>query len=169
MARTVKSITTKAKTKAPAAKALKATRRAAPAAKSAPKAKPAAAPKRAKAAKAPPAPKLSVGELRAQLEKLEKANATLRAKSRDAGRMAKTAAARIAELEDEVARLEKELASKTETAKPTRAKVVRAKRRSSEIDPGDAVPPGVAVEEPALPDEESEIARENLEAHLGDD
>jgi hypothetical protein len=36
-----------------------------------------------------------------------------------------------------------------------------------EIDPGDAVPPGVAVEEPAALDLEAETALENLEEHLG--
>jgi hypothetical protein len=37
------------------------------------------------------------------------------------------------------------------------------------MDPGDAVPSGVAVEEPAPLDLEAETARENLEQHLGDE
>ena len=70
----------------------------------------AAAPKPGPAA-LPRAPKVSKDELRAQVEKLERANATLRAKSRETNRAAKSAAARIAEFEGEVARLEKKAAS----------------------------------------------------------
>ena len=113
--------------------------------------------------------KISKDELRAQVEKLERANATLRAKSREAGRAAKTASARIAALEDEVARLDKQLAAQRTgvgggeaAASPKGGR--RAQRR--EIDPGDAVPPGVAVGKPAPPDLEAETALENLEAHL---
>jgi hypothetical protein len=65
--------------------------------------KAAAAPKRAPTAAAP-ALKLSKDELRVQLEKLERANATLRTKSREANRTAKAATTRIAELEEIVAR-----------------------------------------------------------------
>ena len=103
------------------------------------------------------------------MEKLERANATLRAKSREANRVAKSSAARIAELEGEVARLEKKVASQAAAA--TRGTKPRtsasSKRRSSDIDPGDAVPPGVAVQEPAPLDAEAEAARENLEEQLG--
>jgi hypothetical protein len=106
--------------------------------------------------------------LRAKVEKLESANATLRAKGRETSRAAKSAAARIAELEGEVARLQKKVASQaaaaTRGAKPRTS--ASSKRRNSEIDPGDAVPPGVAVEEPAPLDAEAE-ARENLEERLG--
>lgn len=117
----------------------------------------------------PRVPKLSKGELRAQVEKLERANATLRAKGREANRAAKSAAARIAELEGEVARLEKKVASQAAAAtRGARARTAASsKRRNSEIDPGDAVPPGVAVEEPAPLDAEAEAARENLEERLG--
>ena len=128
----------------------------------------AAAPKRGPAA-LPQAPKLSKDELRAQVEKLERANATLRVKSRETNRVAKSSAARIAELEGEVARLEKKVASQAAAA--TRGSKPRtsasSKRRSSDIDPGDAVPPGVAVEEPAPLDAEAEAARENLDEQLG--
>ena len=147
-------IATATKTTKPAPRGRKPTRRATPiAAKTGAKAKTPKAPgiaavsKRASAAPAPE-PKVSKEELRARLEKLERANAALRAKSREANRAAKTAAARIAELEDQVAQLERERG----------------------IDPGDAVPPGVAVEEPALLDAldaEAETALENLEHHLG--
>ena len=98
------------------------------------------------------------------METLERANATLRAKNRDANRAAKTAAARIAELEDQVAQLEKRVASAERQSAPSAASP--RKRRSREIDPGDAVPPGVAVQEPAPLDEEAETALENLTEHL---
>jgi len=91
-----------------------------------------------------------------------------RTKSREAGRAAKTAAARIAELEDQVARLEKQAAAPSAPAKdgskPTAP--ARGKRQRRDIDPGDAMPPGVAVQEPAPLDEAAETALENLEEHL---
>jgi len=101
--------------------------------------------------------------------KLERANETLRAKSRDAGRAAKTAAARIAELEDQVARLGKRMAAQETAAEggqtvPSPKGRRRAKHR--EIDPGDAVPPGVAVEEPAPLLWEAETVSDNREEHL---
>jgi chromosome segregation ATPase len=110
-------------------------------------------------------PKLSKDELRTRVETLERANATLRAKSRDANRAAKTAAARIAELEDQVAQLEKRLASAQPKATPSASS--RRSRRSREIDPGDAVAEGVAVQDPAPLDEKAETALENLTEHLG--
>jgi chromosome segregation ATPase len=112
---------------------------------------------------APAAPKLSKDELRARVEALEQANATLRAKNRDANRAAKTAAARIAELEDQVAQLEKQMT--LAQPKPKRSAPSPRKRRR-EIDPGDAVPEGVAVQEPAPLNEEAEIALENLTENL---
>lgn len=128
----------------------------------------AVAPKRTPVA-APPARKVSKDELRAQVEKLEGTVATLRTKSREANRAAKTAAARISELEGQVAQFEKNAASELALAKggPKPSSPVRSGRRSKGIDPGDAVPPGVAVEEPAALDQEAETARENLEEHLG--
>jgi hypothetical protein len=129
----------------------------------------AAAPKRTPAA-LPRAPKLSKDELRAQVEKLERANATLRAKSRETNRAAKSSAARIAELEGEVARWEKKVAAQAAAARGPKPRTpASSKRRSSDIDPGDAVPPGVAVEEPAPLDAEAEAARENLEEQLGNE
>jgi hypothetical protein len=129
-------------------------------------------PKAARATKAaarvpavPPAPKVSKDELRAQVEKLEQLVAALRAKGREANKAAKAAAARISELETQVAQLEKRIAAAPVSVQPP--KPARAKRRSREIDPGDAVPPGVAVQEPAPLDEEAETALENLEEHLG--
>ena len=128
-----------------------------------PKATAAAKPKQAVAA--PAAPKLSKDELRARVEALERANATLRAKNRDANRAAKTAAARIAELEDQITQLEKRVASSQRKSAPLAASP--RKRRSREIDPGDAVPEGVAVQEPAPLDEAAETALENLTENLG--
>ena len=75
------------------------------------------------------------------------------------------AAARIAELEDQVATLEKQVASQATSAK--RSAKRPASRKSRDIDPGDAVPAGVAVEEPEPLDKEAERALENLEEHLG--
>jgi len=126
-----------------------------------------AAPKHAGAA-SPAAPKLSKDELRARVEALERANATLRTKSREGGRAAKAAAARVAELEDQVARLEKQAAPPPAPAKggSKPAAPARSKRQHRGVDPGDAVPPGVAEQEPAPPDEEAETALENLEEHL---
>jgi hypothetical protein len=128
----------------------------------------ATAPKRTPAA-LPQAPKLSKDELRAQVEKLERANATLRAKSREANRVAKSSAARIAELEGEVARLEKKVALQAAAATrgPKPRTSASSKRRNSDVDPGDAVPPGVAVDEPAPLDPDAEAGRENLEERLG--
>lgn len=130
--------------------------------------KAAAAPKPRPVA-APPAPKVSKDELRAQVEKLEGTVATLRTRTREANRAAKTAAARIAELEDQAARFGKQAVAQTAAAKRSLnpLPVARSKRGNKGIDPGDAVPPGVAVEESAALDREAETARENLEEHLG--
>ncbi|HVC57708.1 MAG TPA: hypothetical protein VND95_17290 [Stellaceae bacterium] len=137
--------------------------------KGSPVARTAAAPKRAPAVPAP-APKVSKDELRAQVEKLERANATLRTKSREAGRAAKTAAARIAELEDQVARLDKQLTEQgTATGGGQAAASPKDHRRTQRrnIDAGDSAPPGVVVGKPEPPDLEAETARENLEENLG--
>lgn len=125
---------------------------------------PAAAKPAPTAMTSPAAPKLSKDDLRARVETLERANAAVRAKNRDANRAARTAATRIAELEDQVTQLEKHLASARRKAAPSAASP--RKRRSREIDPGDAVPEGVAVQEPAPPDVETETVLENLTEHL---
>ena len=133
---------------------------------------PAAAPERAAAA-SPAAPKPSKDELRARVEQLERTNATLRTKSREANRAAKMAAARIAELEDQVALLENRAAPPRPPAAPAPAKrgpkpaaPVRSKRQRRGVDPGDVVPPGAAVEAPAPLDEEAATTLENLEENL---
>jgi hypothetical protein len=127
----------------------------------------ATAPKRAPAAAAP-TQKLSKDELRVQLEKLEHANAMLRAKSRKVNRTAKAATARIAELEEIVARLEQKAAPATPAkVEKAAAKPSRVKHQSGRGGPGVAVPPGVATQEPAPQDDEAETAQESLEEQLG--
>ena len=68
----------------------------------------------------------------------------------------------MAELEGEVARLQTQLAAMS--AQPTALPDSGSPTR--DIEPGDAVPPGVAPADPEPPDREAEIGRENLEAHL---
>ena len=116
-------------------------------------------------------PPPSKGELRAQIDKLETANAALKAKGREANRTAKAAARRIAELEEQVAELQAEAAQPTAPPAPpvAEAKTVRRGRppgRRKGIDPGDAVPPGVAVQDPEPLDEEASAARDALEENL---
>jgi hypothetical protein len=96
------------------------------------------------------------------VEKHKHANATLRARSREANRTAKQAAARIAQLEDRVAKLERQVPERAAPANqgntlPTKG---RPRRRRVERDSRDAVPPGVSVEEPPPLDEEAETTRE---------
>ena len=66
-------------------------------------------------------PPPSKGELRVQIDKLETANAALKAKSREANRAAKAAARRIAELEEQVAQLQAEAAQPTAPPAPPAA------------------------------------------------
>ncbi len=61
-------------------------------------------------------PPPSKGELRAQIEKLETANATLKAKSREGNRAAKAAARRITELEQQVAQFQEAAARAVDPA-----------------------------------------------------
>jgi len=103
------------------------------------------------------------------VEKLEQANAALRTKSRETNKAAKSAAQRIAELEEQVTQLEKAAARPAPASPSPKPKAVAAapgKRQARGIDPGDAVPPGVAVEDPAPTDEEAEGALEGLEQNL---
>lgn len=113
-------------------------------------------------------PKESKDELRARVEKLERANSALRAKAREVSRAAADVSARMAELEEQVTRLETRLASPAAAAPPAPARTSGGtKRQRRPIDPGDAVPPGVAVEQPAPLDQEAANALRNLE-HLGE-
>lgn len=136
------------------------------------------------AAAATPAPKLSKEELRGLVEKQEGTIATLRAKSRETNKAAKAANNRIAELEAEVARLQQQVAARGARAEqdgPASAKRIndapakqnRAAKASSgakpprkAVDPGDGVPPGVAVEAPEPLDEEAEAVKKHLEENL---
>ena len=133
------------------------------------KAAPAKAPARrgagAAASRPAPAPKLSKDELRAQVEKLERTVASLRAKNRELKRASGADAGRAEELERTVARLERKLSAQdTEGEEPARKPPRR--RRSAERDPGDAVPPGVAVEEPQEPSEEDRRVLDQLNETL---
>ena len=133
---------------------------------------------RRKPAAAAPAPKVSKDELRAQVEKLERTLATLRARSREAVRAAKQATARIEELEAQLAakpavtasqpagRPPKPAAKADAPVTPRKTRARRGQAMSDERDPGDAVPPGVAVAELEPMDEEATTAFENLQAHL---
>jgi hypothetical protein len=86
------------------------------------------APKRASAVAAPVA-KFSKDELRAQVEKLKRANIKLREKNKEAGRSAHpAAAARIAELEDQVAQLKKGTAPTTPAKRGRKPSATPAKR-----------------------------------------
>jgi hypothetical protein len=172
MARVAKSTkiakaTTRAhRTGRPTAKAAKTTAKA-----KLPSAKKAAAAKRTSTAPAVVA-KASKDDLRGQVAKLERSNALLRTRNRDTNRALKAAETRVAELETQVARLEKQLAAQTPAARrsePVPTSAPKSGRRAGRraIDPGDAVPPGVAVEEPAPLDLEAESERENLEQHPG--
>jgi hypothetical protein len=129
-----------------------------------------ASPKRT-AAIAPSAPKLSKEELRTQVAKLERSNANLRVKNREASREANTTAARIAELEQQMAGLEKQLAAQAAEPVEDRSALAPAGRRTRhrEIDSSDSVPQSVAVEEPVPLDMEAETALASLEEHRGEE
>lgn len=118
------------------------------------------------------APKPSKDELRARVEQLERANTSLRGKSREATRSAKITAERIAELEAQVVQLEKQIARQAAPSKAGQQTVsVRGRRKPQrrEIEPVDAVQLDVAVTESASADPETEVARNNLEADPGMD
>jgi hypothetical protein len=138
-----------------------------PAEKAAPGRPTVAAPTAAVAARVPPPSK---GELRAQIEKLEAANIALKSKSREATRAAKLAARRVVELEAEIVQLHEAAAKVVAPAEPLSPVKLprggRPARRSKPIDPGDGVPPGVAVQEPEPLDAEATAARAALEENL---
>jgi len=110
-------------------------------------------------------PAVGANLLRAQVEKLERANTALRTKNREANRAAKLSAARMAELEGEVARLQTQLAAMSAHTQP--AALPDSGSPTRDTGPGDAVPPRVSPPpDPEPADREGEIGRENLEAHL---
>ncbi|MBV8574546.1 MAG: hypothetical protein JOZ58_05820 [Acetobacteraceae bacterium] len=108
---------------------------------------------------------MSKDELRAQLAKAERTNATLRTKNRDLKRAANEAAERIAELEGEVSRYERRLARANRAIEPAPASEEQEKP-GADHDPGDAVPPGVAVQEPAPLSDEDQKVRDRLDEKL---
>ena len=84
-------------------------------------------------------------------------------------RALKAANSRIAELETELAALQQQAAAPPPAAEPAETpKMPRRARgsRKAAIDPGDAVPPGVAVQEPQELDEEAQAARDALDDNL---
>ena len=109
------------------------------------------------------------------MARIAKATANIKpaaAKSSTAQPARKTAAkaseARLSELEARVAALEDRVTKSGRIAEPDArpARRPRTTRRTHEIDPGDAVPAGVAVQEPQPLDQEAETALEHLQ-HLG--
>jgi predicted RNase H-like nuclease (RuvC/YqgF family) len=85
---------------------------------------------------------VSKGDLRVQIEKLEQVNAKLRSKSREAAREAKLSANRIAELEQQVAKLERRLKPK---AAPVELPAKSSKTKNSKKQDLAAAGPGGAT------------------------
>ena len=108
---------------------------------------------------------MSKDELRSRIEKLEQANANLRATNRTLKRAAEEAAERITTLERYVRRLERKGAPQANGSKPGRRRDDRQKQ--PDRDPGDAVPPGVAVQSPEPLSHEDERVLEHLNEELG--
>jgi hypothetical protein len=164
MARTVR--------KEPGAKPAGAKRPAAPPRKAAKApvktARPAASPKRALPAEFA-IPEAPADEFQDRLERLEKAYATLRTRQQAATRAAKAWEERLAGLEGRMDAVEQRAVRADHAARRTAgpASRPRATRRPHEIDPGDSVPEGVAVQEPQPLDPQAEAALEQLQ-HLRD-
>ena len=109
-------------------------------------------------------PMVTKDELRAQIEKLERANSVLRSKNREAVRIAKTASARVKELEDLLTDLEQAKATEAKSdvkrmkslehpgTKPTKPK--RGRGLVAARDLSNAVPEG--PEEPGSNDQDAE-------------
>ena len=163
---------TKAKKVAPAVKR-PATAEASTVRKVGPVSKPAGAPKSAgktaevtkafaRTPAAPAALKVSKDELRSKVEKLELTLATFRAKSRDSNRAAKLAAARIAELEEQVAQWESKAAHQAPVVDEpaTAAKLPKTKRQTGGVKASRAVPSDSASQETGAPDDEAQSGLE---------
>ena len=90
-----------------------------------------------------PRPKVSKDELRAQVQRLEQANVTLRSKSREMTKAAKASVTRVAELESQVARFGKSVAaSRTLVTRGPHAKpagFVGGKRQTRSVGPNGSV------------------------------
>lgn len=118
----------------------------------------------------PSAPKLSKEELRAEVAKLGQANAAMRAKSRETNRTAKAAAARISELENHVAQLEKAAARKLAPVEaPAKPQPVMSKRGKQRGRKDDVMPTEVEVGEPSFLRQDEETMAESLEEHPADE
>ncbi len=143
---------------------------------------------------AKPAPQRAVAtvkpskeELWLQVEKLERTNASLRKKNKDLRRAASDATERVAELEITVTRFEQRSAKEAsrdaardaasdapKASRPSqkRQAAERAPKRNarkhdaSKRDPGDAVPPGVAVEQPEPLSEADQAVLDHLNEEL---
>jgi hypothetical protein len=121
-----------------------------------------------KAATVTTTPKASKSGLKAQVETLERIVATLRAKNKESSKLAKAAAMRISEVEARLVELEERLVAASASALQLRgAEAIGIGSRVDDLDPGDALPPGVAVQEPARLDEGAVAALEKLEDHSG--
>jgi hypothetical protein len=105
------------------------------------------------------APKVSKDALRAQVAKLERANANLRSRNKELKQAVEAAAGRIAQLEGEK--------RTTKDAAPVRAGRTPGRRAAgteehSDRDRGDAVSPGMAVHDPEPLGEADEKVVEHL-------
>lgn len=108
-------------------------------------------------------------ELRQRIDKLERANVNLRIKNREATETARAQADRIDVLEEEIERLRaaaKPAAVAAKPASPATRRTARKRRETTDHDPGDAVPPGVAPLEAAPMDKEAEDAKRSLDIQL---
>jgi chromosome segregation ATPase len=128
------------------------------------------APRRGATGQALPAaaaiPEAPANAFQDRLEKIEKTNATLRSRLQAAARAAKAWEARVTEVEARLEALEQRMTQVQRAAEPNARQ--RRARRPRDIDPGDAVPEGVAVQTPQPLDAEAESALEHLQ-HLGDE
>jgi len=104
-------------------------------------------------------------ELVVQVDKLERTVANLRDKSSEATKLIKAAGMQLAELEARIANLEDKMAA-TSTPSVSPVEIGTSEPHSYEVEPVDAVPPGVAVQGPTPMDGEALAAMENLEEHL---
>ena len=104
----------------------------------------------------------SSNELRSRLEKLERTNARLAAGQRNLQRTAAETAERLSELRDKLDQLETTVAAfgGQMGASP------QVDDGGADVDPGDAVPPGVGVAEPDEPSEEDRRVFEHMNEKL---
>lgn len=110
-------------------------------------------------------PALSKEELRTQLDKAEKTIATLRSKSRAANRELKAAAARIEELEAQVAKLDKKLAAQPKVTTPAatakKPGALQKPRKPRDVTPAPAELPDTSAGAPVSAPAETETSFED--------